>query len=265
MQSKGTSDYHGAQFSLTKRLSKGLQLNVAYTFSRSIDIMSSDPGSTAGSGKPDVPNTGFIVQGDSRNIGNNKAVSDFDRTHRFSTNFLWEIPTGGSDSRFLTGWTVSGFVQAQSGSPYTVFASEPEIGNVSQLTDLTRGSGGIYRLGFGRPNITCAASDAVTSATTSNLSVINRSCLSSPLGGFGSLGRNTFRGSTQKRLDLSFAKNTKFNERVSFELGFDLFNVFNTVNFANPNSDLQDSVDFGIVTNSVGGPRVGQFRAKLRF
>ncbi len=265
LQSKGTSDYHGAQFSLTKRLSKGLQLNVAYTFSRSIDIMSSDPGSTAGGGKPDVPNTGFIVQGDSRNIGNNKALSDFDRTHRFSTNFLWEIPTGSSDSRFLTGWTVSGFVQAQSGSPYTVFASEPEIGNVSQLNDLTRGSGGIYRLGFGRPNITCSAADAVTSATTSNLSVINRSCFSSPLGGFGSLGRNTFRGSTQKRLDLSFAKNTKFNERVSFELGFDLFNVFNTVNFANPNSDLQDSVDFGIVTNSVGGPRVGQFRAKLRF
>jgi hypothetical protein len=55
------------------------------------------------------------------------------------------------------------------------------------------------------------------------------------------------------------------NERFSFELGFDLFNVFNTVNFANPNNDLQDAVDFGVVTNTVGGPRVGQFRAKLRF
>ena len=265
LESNGYSNYHGAQFSLTKRLSRGLQFNMAYTFSKSIDIMSTDPGSTAGGGKPDVPNSGFIVQGDSRNLEGNRALSDFDRTHRFSTSFVWEIPTGGSGNRFVTGWSVSGFVQAQSGSPYTVFSSEPEIGNVSQLTNLARGSGGIYRLGFGRPNISCDAASAVSNVTTSNLNVINSNCFSSPLGGFGSLGRNTFRGPLQKRFDLSFVKNTRINERMSFELGFDLFNVFNTVNFANPNSDLQDSVDFGIVTNSIGGPRVGQFRAKLRF
>jgi len=265
LQSRGASDYHGAQFSLTKRLSRGLQFNVGYTFSKSIDTMSTDPGSTAGSGKPDVPNSGFIAQGDARDLENNRGLSDFDRTHRFSTNFVWEIPTGGSDSRLLTGWSVSGFIQAQSGSPFTVFASEPEISNVSQLNDLARGSGGIYRPGFGRPDINCSASDAVSNAGTSNLSVINRGCFSSPLGGFGNLGRNAFRGPLQKRFDLSFVKNTKINERMSFELGFDLFNVFNTVNFANPNSDLQDSVDFGTITNTVGGPRVGQFRAKFRF
>jgi hypothetical protein len=69
----------------------------------------------------------------------------------------------------------------------------------------------------------------------------------------------------QKRFDLSFAKNTKINERMSIEIGFDLFNVFDWVNFANPNSDLQDAVDFGVITNTIGGPRVGQFRAKFRF
>lgn len=265
LQSKGDSDYHGAQFSLTKRISKGLQFNAAYTFSKSIDVMSSDPGSTAGSGKPDVPNTGFIAQGDSRDLANNRGLSDFDRTHRFSTNFVWEIPTGGRANRFVSGWTVSGFFQAQSGTPFTVFASEPEIANASQLTSVTRGAGGIYRPGFGRPNIRCSASDAVSNASASNVNVIDLSCFTSALGGFGSLGRNTFRGPTQKRFDLSLAKSTKLTERVSFELGFDLFNVFNTINFANPNSDLQDAVDFGIVTNTVGGPRVGQFRAKLRF
>lgn len=265
LQSRGSSNYHGAQFSLTKRLSRGLQFNVAYTFSKSIDTMSTDPGSTAGSGKPDVPNSGFIAQGDSRNLDNNRALSDFDRTHRFSTNFVWDIPTGGSDSRWIKGWSLSGFFQAQSGSPFTVFASEPEIGNVSQLNDLTRGSGGIYRPGFGRPNINCTAEQAVSNGGTNNLAVINRSCFSSALGQFGNLGRNTFRGSMQKRFDMSFAKNTQITERMSFELGFDMFNVFDTVNLANPNSDLQDSVDFGVITNTVGGPRVGQFRAKFRF
>ncbi|MGD9629489.1 MAG: TonB-dependent receptor [Pyrinomonadaceae bacterium] len=265
LQSRGSSDYHGGQFSLTKRFSKGLQFNAAYTYSRSIDVMSSDPGSTAGGGKPDVPNTGFIAQGDSRNLENNKALSDFDRTHRFSTSFVWEIPTGGSNNPFVKGWSIAGFYQAQSGTPFTVFASEPEIANASQLTSTTRGAGGIYRLGFGRPNIACTASEAVSDASTSNLTVIDPTCFTSAFGGFGNLGRNTFRGPLQQRLDLSFAKSTKINDRMSFELGFDLFNVFDTVNFANPNSDLQDSVDFGVITNTVGGPRVGQFRAKFRF
>jgi hypothetical protein len=84
-------------------------------------------------------------------------------------------------------------------------------------------------------------------------------------GGFGSWGRNTFRGPWQKRFDISFEKTTQVSERFSLEFGFDIFNVFNTVNFANPNGDLQDAVDFGIITNTVGGPRVGQFRAKFRF
>jgi len=227
--------------------------------------MSSDPGSTAGSGKPDIPNTGFIAQGDARNLENNRGLSDFDRTHRFSTNFVYEIPNFGWNNAFAKGWSVSGFFQAQSGTPFTVFAGEPEISTAAQYADLTRGSGGIYRLGFGRPNINCTAEDAVSNPSTSNVAVINRSCFSSARGGFGNLGRNTFRGPMQKRLDLSFAKNTKITERMSFELGFDLFNVFDTINFANPNNDLQDTVDFGIVTNTTGGPRVGQFRAKFRF
>ncbi len=277
LQSKGESDYQGAQFSLTKRMSRGVQFNVGYTFSKSEDVMSSDPGSTAGSGKPDVPNTGFIAQGDARNLDGNRGLSDFDRTHRFSTNFVWEIPTGRSQNRFVKGWSVSGFFQAQSGTPFTVFSSEPDISNASQLTLpanatdvqylqwLARGSGGTYRPGFGRPNLTCPISQAVSSVSSSNLNVIDRRCFSSPMGGFGDLGRNAFRGPSQRRFDLSLAKNTKINERMSFELGFDLFNVFDRVNFANPNSDMQDAVDFGVVTNTVGGPRVGQFRARLRF
>jgi hypothetical protein len=269
LKSDAYSDYHGGQFSLTKRMSRGLSFNLAYTFSKSIDIMSSDPGSTAGSGKPDVPNTGFIAQGDANNTANNRALSDFDRTHRFSASFLWEIPTGGSTSRFLNGWSVSGFFQAQSGTPFTVFAAEPEIANASQYADLIRGSGGLYRLGFGRPNVVCAADEIISGYRTDNLTPIDattrNNCFKSALGGFGSLGRNTFRGPASRRFDISFVKNTRINERMSFEFGFDLFNVFNTVNFANPTGDLQDTSDFGRLTTTVGGPRVGQFRARFKF
>jgi hypothetical protein len=242
-----------------------LQFNVAYTFSKAIDVMSTDPGSTAGGGKPDVPNSGFIAQGDARNLENNKGLSDFDRTHRFSTNFVWDIPTGGSDSAWVKGWSIAGFFQIQSGTPFTVFASEPELQLASQYGDLARGSGGLYRLGFGRPNINCSTDEALAEYSTDNLVVLDRSCFSSPLGGFGNMGRNIFRGPTTNRFDLSFAKSTRINERMSIEVGFDLFNVFDRVNLAPPNSDIQDAVDFGVITNSIGGPRVGQFRAKFRF
>jgi hypothetical protein len=264
-----SSEYDSLQFGLSKRLSRGLQFNVAYTYSRSMDDNSSDPGSTAGGGKPDVPNTGFVTQGNQRDLRSNWGRSDFDRPHRFSANFVYTLPTGGSDSRWLNGWDVSGFVQWQSGTPFTVFASEPEINSASasQYNDLYRGSGGLYRLGFGRPNFVCSSpSDAITGYSGSNVdTVIDRSCFSSPQGGFGDLGRNTFRGPNQRRVDVGIVKRTRLTERTAIEFGMDMFNVFNTVNLANPNSDLADSVDFGRITSTVGGPRLAQFRARFTF
>jgi hypothetical protein len=266
LESNAYSDYHGGQFSLTRRFTNGLQFNISYTFSKSIDNNSSDPGSTAGSGKPDTPNTGFVVQGDQRNLEANKAVSDFDRTHRFSTNFVWDIPTFGSNNAFVKGWQISGFFQAQSGTPYTIFSPEPEIATASQYTNLVRGSGGLFRLGFGRPNICPGATLSQLGQTGSDITeqAFNSSVLCSPLGGIGNLGRNTLRSPSQKRFDLGLVKTSRINERMSFEIGWDIFNVFNTANFATPDSEL-GSPDFGKITNTVGGPRIMQFRARIKF
>jgi hypothetical protein len=260
------SDYNSAQFSLTKRFSNNLQFNMGYTFSKSIDNNSADPGSTAGSGKPDVPNTGFVTQGNQRELNNNRGLSDFDRTHRFSASFLYRIPNFGFDNEFANGWEISSFIQLQSGSPFTVFASEPELQTVAQYGDVVRGSGGLYRLGFGRPNIICSVEDAINDFTSDNLNnIVRRDCFTSPLGQNGNLGRNTFRGPSQKRVDIGIVKRTRINEQFNFEVGLDVFNVFNTANFAIPNIDLQDSTDFGKITNTVGGPRLAQIRVKFNF
>ena len=92
----------------------------------------------------------------------------------------------------------------------------------------------------------------------------NRSAICSPLGQNGSVGRNVLRGPMQSRFDLGILKNTKLSENVTLELGADVFNVFNRVNFAVPDSEL-GSPDFGRITNTVGGPRVMQFKAKVKF
>ena len=264
LRSNGQSTYHGAQFGLTQRLSRGLHFNASYTWSKSIDTSSTDPGSTAGGGKPDVPNSGFVVQGDLRNLEANRAVSDFDRTHRFSLSFVYDVPSFGSRSRFFTGWQLSGFFQAQTGTPFSIFSPEPEIQTAAQYADKVRGSGGLYRLGFGRPSLCGTLDELGQSSSDITEAFFDESVLCTAFGQNGTLGRNVLRAPSQSRFDFGILKSTKLSENVALEFGWDIFNVFNKANFAAPDFEL-GSPDFGSIVNTVGGPRVMQFRAKLKF
>ena len=264
LRSNGESTYHGAQFGLTQRLSRGLHFNASYTWSKSIDTSSTDPGSTAGGGKPDVPNSGFVVQGDLRNLDANRAVSDFDRTHRFSLSFVYDIPSLGSNRRLFTGWQMSGFFQAQTGTPFSIFSPEPEIGTAPQYRDLVRGSGGLYRLGFGRPSLCGTLDELRRTGSDITEEAFNRDVLCTALGQSGNLGRNVLRAPSQSRFDFGILKSTKLSETVAVEFGWDIFNVFNKANFGAPDFEL-GSPDFGQIVTTVGGPRVMQFRAKLKF
>jgi hypothetical protein len=267
LTSSGNSTYHGLQLGLTKRLSNGLQFNGSYTFSKSIDTSSADPGSTAGGGKPDVPNVGFVVQGNQRDVASNRGLSDFDRTHRFSLSFVYNIPNFGRDSRLFNGWQVAGFAQAQSGTPFSIFTSEPESRTLADLLSLDEGSGGLFRLGFGRPNLVPGATldDLRRRGADPTEAFFDKNVLASPLGGFGNIGRNVLRGPNQKRFDASLSKTTRLTERTNIELRWEVFNVFNNVNFANPSNDLQDRLDLGTISNTIGGPRVMQFGMKFTF
>jgi hypothetical protein len=267
----GRSVYNSLQFVLSKRMSDGVQFHVAYTYSRSRDTSSADPGSTAGGGKPDAPNTGFVVQGDQRNLDANYGLSDFDRPHRFSGSWVWDLPGQGP----FGGFRLSGFVQMQSGLPYSIYAVESEMGNASQYSDLVRGSGGLYRSGFGRPSLCGSLEDLRRADPDPTEGAFNKNVLCSPMTaaggypgnqGFGNLGRNVLRGFWQRRVDLSFAKAFSVGGTRSLELRWDLFNVLNTVNYALPNNVIGSaSTDFGKITDSVGGPRVMQLGARLRF
>jgi hypothetical protein len=102
-------------------------------------------------------------------------------------------------------------------------------------------SGTIYNAAFGRPSVRSlellrrGGSDRTREYFNTCQDPSNPDCaLLSPLGGFGNLGRNVLRGLSQKRIDLSLQKTTQISERVSLELKWDIFNVFNFVNFANP-------------------------------
>jgi hypothetical protein len=240
-----------------------------------MDNASADPGSTAGSGKPDLPNVGFTAQGNAFNTRANYAPSDFDRTHRFSASYVYQIPSFGSSSQLATGWSLSGFLQSQTGTPFTIFSAETTVGTGAQYNDLRLGSAGLYRLAFGRPSLCGSLDDLKKQGSDPTEAYFNPSVLCSPLSlaggypnnrGFGNLGRNTLRAPAQKRLDMALSKALRIREGLNTEIRWDVFNVFNTVNFATPNSVIGDSgTDFGKITDSVGGPRVMQFALKLTF
>ena len=190
---------------------------------------------------PTCRTPGFVVQGNQRDLDANYALSDFDRPHRFSGSWVWDLP----GERLLDGFRFSGFVQMQSGLPYSIYSAEPELGNASQYGDLVRGSGGIYRLGFGRPSL-CGSLDELRAAGDDPTeAAFNKSVLCSPTTaaggypgnqGFGNLGRNVLRGFWQRRVDLSLAKAFRSAAQRNFEVRWDVFNVFNTVNYALPNN-----------------------------
>jgi hypothetical protein len=266
LESSANSIYHAMQLNFSKRVSRGIQFNTSYTWSKSIDNNSADPGSTAGGGKPDVPNVGFVVQGDQRNLSMNRGVSDFDRPHRFSASFVYDLPRlFGLNTQWVRGWQLSGFTQIQSGAPFSIFAAEPEVNSLSHLTSLSRGSGGLYRLGFGRPNLKGTLDQLRAQGDDITEQYFTASVLSSPLGGFGNLGRNVLRGPSQKRFDAALSKTVTLTESANVELRWEVFNVLNNVNFALPGNDLNDTNDLGKITNTVGGPRVMQFGLKFGF
>ena len=246
LQSRGRSQYHGLQLSVSKRMSSGYQFHAAYTFSRSRDLFSADPGSTAGGGRPDTPNTGFSVENDSRDLEANWAVSDFDRPHRLSLSAVWNLPLGTHP--LLRDWQVATFMQFQSGRPFSVFAPEA----------------GLLRLGFQRLDFAagCTADDVRQQGPEPAEAWFNTACLR-PARGAGNTPRNFLRGPTQHRVDLSIARRIKLG-RSSVELRAEIFNLLNQVNFGMPENNVTSS-DFGRITNTIGGPRVSQFGVRFTF
>lgn len=247
LQSIGRSIYHALQTSVTKRFSRGYQLHAAYTFSVAKDLMSADPGSTAGGGRPDTPNTGFSVENDSRNLESNWARADFDRPHRFSLSAVWHLPLG--DNPFFRNWQLATFMQMQSGRPFSVFRPEA----------------GLLRLAFQRLDFAPGATPQSVARRAANPQDgwFDKTQLRPALAA-GNTPRNFLRGPGQKRVDISLAKGLSLGPRVRAELRWEVFNLFNTVNFAMPENNF-DSVDFGTITSTIGGPRVSQLGLRLTF
>jgi hypothetical protein len=234
--SAANSSYNALWLTANKRLSRGLQFNASYTFSKSIDYNS-------------LNSQGVVVQ-DSFNIRGSRGLSDFDARHRFVINWLYELPFKGN--RLVEGWQFSSVTQLQSGNPVNLVTN---INSFTGTTTLRPDLVGPITI-LEDPNRWFDTTSFVTPTT--------------PTTHFGSLGRNVVIGPGFQNVDFSVLKKTAITEKLRTEFRAEFFDLFNHANFGQPGA-VVGSTTFGQITNTrfptsdSGSSRQLQFALKLIF
>jgi len=219
----GYSTYHALQVNATQQLRHGISWQLAYSWSKSIDIGSTEYSVGELQGSIDNPYV-FL-----RNL--NRGVSDFDVPQHLSVNFLWDAPSphsGIAVSRFLlSGWELSGIFTVQSGAVFNIRIPVDRAGTGSTVA----GSSSDGQRPDFAPGPGCSSPYAVNSGNPSNY--IKLQCFSFPaLGTLGNLGRNVLRGPSLKDFDFSLFKNHNLlSEKLKVQFRAEFFNLFNRPNF----------------------------------
>ncbi|MBZ5659639.1 MAG: TonB-dependent receptor [Acidobacteriia bacterium] len=246
------SNYNGLQLTLTQQTSRGLSFMAGYTYSHGIDDVSND-------WNTNVPT-------DSNNPGLERGSSFFDIRHRFTFTSTYAIPGRQSPAQLLEGWVVNAMVNIQSALPWSVIDSANDLSGTGELVDRwnfygnpsdfsNRGASPIPFFQPGTPpptdplgptdpayainNAACAGKAAAIGATASlthfGCYAVGSSFLIAPAPGtLGTMGRNLLRGNGLHLLDMSLAKNWKFRERFGAQFRFEVFNLLNQTQYANP-------------------------------
>jgi len=246
------SNYDGLQVTLNSRNYHGLSMVAGYTFSHSLDELGANWDFGYGAGLPE----------DSANVGREYASSDFDIRHRLTLSLTYAIPGRTGFGQMLEGWELNSIVTLESGQPWGPIDLGTDASGTGPLPVSPPANAPIRWNFFGKPsdfksgptpipffsgasNSSCAAEAlAVDGGTpgpaTAALNLFGcyaqgSSVMIPPaLGQLGNMGRNLFRDSGFRNLDLSIAKNWHLGEKVHAQFRAEFFNVLNHPNFANP-------------------------------
>ncbi len=243
VETTGVSHYDSLQASLKRRFDP-LDFLVSYTFSKSMDDYSGAPASELNA-----------LPGDQQDRRSQRALSNFDRTHRVVANFVWfpkVVHSGGSTiaGRLLNDWQFSGIVTVQSGIPFSVISTSGAA--IYNRADLVRPGNGA------KDGPVKGRLDAYFDPTAFAVSLAT----TPP---FGSSSRNILRGPGQKSIDFSIGRSFRVISENRLELRAEFFNLFNFVNFSVPNNNMTVPGTVGRITSTSTGPRVIQCALKYNF
>ena len=240
-----SSDYHALQMQFQRRLSRGLQALVSYTWAKAIDVVSSDVASN------------ILLRG----------PSDFDIRHNVAGAVTYDIPApqSGLPGAILRHWSIDTKFNSQTALPLNIFSGF--ILDPSDGTQIGR-----------RANLIDGVPVYLDDPTMPGGRVINRAAFSMPAANQqGNLGRNIIRALPAWQIDFAVRRQFNLTEKLNLQFRAEAFNIFNHPNFGSINTNLT-STTFGQATNmlgaqltglnplyQIGGPRSMQFAIIVRF
>jgi len=240
------SEYRALQTQFQRRLTRGLQVLGAYTWSRAIDTDS----------------TGSTLRKPQRGYAN------FDVRHVGTAAATYAIPGAVSNRvarALLSRWSLDAKLTMQSALPVDVVASTVPDPATNDVTNV-------------RPNIVPGVPLYLDDATAPGGRVINRAAFTIPAAGTsGNLGRNQLRGFPLKQIDFAVHREFPLAGQARLQFRAEAFNVLNTPNFGAIQTALT-ATNFGQATNimnrqlggisqlyQAGGPRSVQLALKVLY
>ena len=255
-RSIGNSNYNGLQAVYRQRFGLGLQIDVNYVYSKSMDatLAAERLGPSGSINYAQVMNTWEPNQlyGD----------SDFDIRHQINSNYIWILPVGrgmryaSSIGRvadlLIGGWQTTGVFRWTTGFPFEVnngpnFPTNWDIqGLATQIGPIPRGRGNLQQR-FANPAAVFAAFDFTLP------------------GGSGT--RNPLRGDGYFEDDAGLGKTFDLTERFHLKIGVEVFNVSNSVRFDSHSvsANISAPITFGNATSELTNPRLAQFYGRFQF
>jgi Carboxypeptidase regulatory-like domain len=260
---------HALQVRFEKRLSAGWNVLASYTYQHSIGIADEDE--VVG---PEPQNT-YNMRAERGNVS-----PDF--RHQFTTAWTYELPFGPGKRYFNTdgparwvagGWQLNGIITMYSGQSVTPLLS---------YDDTNTGSGGARPNIYGNPYDFSNATAAGCPSNSQSLQCwynplafgqVNTTTFNYPQLApgqtfarlYGNAGAFTLRGPAQYNVDFSVFKDFQLKESLNMELRGEVFNLFNTPQFAPPNNTVDIPGLSGSISSTVHSSRQLQVAVRFKF
>src|SRR5215467_12051816 len=238
-----TSNYNSLQVSLNRRMTKGLTLELGYTWSKLLTTNPYDRGLSAY---------------DTYDLKQSYGPSVLNTPQMLVLSYVYELPfmkgQRGLTGALLGGWEISGITTIQSGQSMIITQSTDPWAGMPGGLGMTRPGETVYI----RPDQVGDPNGPKTAAE-----FFNTAAFAQAVGHFGSSKPGAVLGPGLQVWDMSLFKNFHFAERVGVQLRLETFNTWNHGNPSGVDTNLGDS-NFGAVT-AWHDPRNVQIGAKFSF
>jgi hypothetical protein len=235
----GSSNYNALQTHFEHRLTHGLSLTAAYTWSHELDNQAFDTNG-GGCGCQDPRNPYEYATGAT------------DQRHSAAIGYVWALPKANLSKavgEFVNGWTLNGLILLASGHPYDVLESSDTQNTDNQWERPNRVAGQ-------RLNVDNRSIDHWFNTAAFTPSVLE----------FGNSTRNPLVSPATRIVNFSVMKEIQmpFAEDQRLQIRFEAFNAFNTPQWAAPDANLGDGT-FGQITSTASANRELQLALKYFF